>query len=71
MVNTFLVIFLNKKVGSILNPIHKVFLSILPTTFLTKKKNSTKEVKGIKINLDFIFNNFPVHRIGLRLVGII
>ena len=69
MVNIFLVIFLNKKVGSILNPIRKVFLSILPTTFLTKKKKkSTKEVKGIKINLDFIFNNFPVHRTGLRLV---
>ena len=33
MVNNFLVIFLNQKVGSILNPIHKVFLSILPTTF--------------------------------------
>ena len=35
-----------------------------------EKKNtySTKEVKGIKINLDFIFNNFPVHRTGLRLV---
>ena len=33
-----------------------------------KKKKSTKEVKGIKINLDFIFNNFLVHRTGLRLV---
>ena len=33
-----------------------------------KKTYSTKKVKGIKINLDFIFNNFPVHRIGLRLV---
>ena len=33
MVNTFLVIFLNKKIGSILNPIRKVSLSILPTTF--------------------------------------
>ena len=33
MVNTFLVIFLNKKVGSILNSIRKVSLSILPTTF--------------------------------------
>ena len=33
MVNTFLVIFLNQKVESILNPIRKVFLSILPTTF--------------------------------------
>jgi hypothetical protein len=55
-------------------PIHKVFLSILSTTFRTtqKKKNtySTKEVKKkkIKINLDFIFNNFPVYRTGLRLV---
>ncbi len=36
-----------------------------------KKTYSTKEVKGIKINLDFIFNKFPVHRTGLRLVGII
>ena len=27
-----------------------------------------KKIKGIKINLDFIFNNFPVHRIGLQLV---
>ena len=33
MVNTFLVIFLNQKVGSILNPIRKISLSILPTTF--------------------------------------
>ena len=36
--------------------------------FITKPCPSTKEVKGIKINLDFIFNNFPVHRTGLRLV---
>ena len=76
MVNTFLVIFLNQKVGSILNPIRKVSLSILPTTFWTtnkqtkKKTYSTKEVKWIKINLNFIFNNFPVHRTGLRLVCI-
>ena len=27
-------------------------------------------VKGIKINLYFIFNNFPVYRTGLRLVYI-
>ena len=33
MVNTFLVIFLNQKVRSILNPICKVSLFILPTTF--------------------------------------
>ena len=33
MVNTFFIIFLNKKIGSILNPIRKVSLSILPTTF--------------------------------------
>ena len=33
MINTFLVIFLNQKVGSILNPIRKVSLSILPTSF--------------------------------------
>jgi hypothetical protein len=50
MVNTFLVIFLNKKVGSI--------------------HIQQKKVKGIKINLDFIFNNFPVHCTGLRLVYI-
>jgi hypothetical protein len=71
MVNTFLIIFLNQKVGSILNLIRKVSLSILPTIFSTtkkKKKKSTKDVKGIKINLDFILNNFPVHCTGLRLV---
>ena len=69
MVNTFLVIFLNQKVRSILNLIRKVSLSILPIIFWTKKKkNSTKEVKGIKINLDFILNNFPVHHTGLGLV---
>ena len=71
MINTFLVIFLNQKVWSILSPIQKVSLSILPTTVWTtkkKKKNSTKKVKGIKINLDFIFNNFPMHRTDLRLV---
>ena len=33
MINTFLVIFLNQKVGSILNSIRKVSLSILSTTF--------------------------------------
>jgi hypothetical protein len=33
MVNTFLVIFLNQKVGFILNSICKVSLLILPTTF--------------------------------------
>jgi hypothetical protein len=38
--------------------------------FVAKSYRSTKEVKGIKINLDFIFNNFPVHRTGLRLVYI-
>ena len=32
------------------------------------KKNSIKEVKEIKINLDFIFNNFLVHRTDLQLV---
>jgi hypothetical protein len=36
--------------------------------FVAKSCPSTKEVKGIKINLDFIFNNFSVHRTGLRLV---
>jgi hypothetical protein len=43
MVNTFLVIFLNKKVGFILNPNCKVFLSILPITFLTTKKKKKKK----------------------------
>ena len=33
LVNTFLVIFLNQKVGSILNSVRKVSLSILVTTF--------------------------------------
>jgi hypothetical protein len=37
MVNTFLVIFLYQKVGFILNPIRKISLSILPTTFLLPK----------------------------------
>ena len=36
--------------------------------FVAKSCPSTREVKEIKINLDFIFNNFPVHRTGLRLV---
>ena len=51
MVNTFLVIFLNQKVGFILNTIRKVSLSILPTTFWTKKKKkkSMKKVKGINL----------------------
>ena len=72
MVNTFLVIFLNQKVRSILNPIRKFSLSILSTTFWTTKKKkktySTKKVKEIKINLDFIFNNFLVHHTDLQLV---
>jgi hypothetical protein len=43
MVNTFLIIFLNQKVGSILNLIRKVFLSILPTIFSTTKKKKKKK----------------------------
>jgi hypothetical protein len=39
--------------------------------FVVKSCPSTKEVKGIKINLDFIFNHFPMHRKGLRLVLLI
>ena len=39
--------------------------------FIAKPYPSTKKVKGIKIYLDFIFNNFPVHRTGLRLVNLI
>jgi hypothetical protein len=42
MVNTFLIIFLNQKVGSILNLIRKVSLSILPTIFSTTKKKKKK-----------------------------
>ena len=38
--------------------------------FVAKPCLSTKEVKRIKINIDFIFNNFPVHRTGLRLVSV-
>ena len=72
MVNTFLVIFLNQKVGSILNLIRKVYLLILPITFWTTKKIIIiiiqQKSKRIKINLNFIFNNFPMHRTGLRLV---
>jgi hypothetical protein len=49
MVNTFLVIFLNQKVGSILNLIHKVSLSILLITFLTKK-NKKKFNEKSKMN---------------------
>ena len=48
MVNTFLVIFLNQKVRSILNPIRKVSLSILPTTFWTKKKKKKKHIQKKK-----------------------
>ena len=33
IVNTFLIIFLNQKIESILNPIRKVTLPILPITF--------------------------------------
>ena len=61
MINIFLVIFLKQKVGFIFNPIRKVSLSILLTTFWTTKK---------KNNLDFIFNNFPVHRTDLWLIYI-
>ena len=35
--------------------------------FVAKSSPSTKEVKGIKINLDFIFNNFSVHHKDLQL----
>ena len=52
--------------------VKSLYRSCVPTTFRTtkKKKNAylTKEVKGIKINLDLIFNNFSVHRMGLQLV---
>jgi ABC-type histidine transport system ATPase subunit len=46
------------------------FIKIETTKKEKKKKTySMKKVKGIKINLDFIFNNFPVHHTGLRLVN--
>ena len=70
----FLNYFSNQKVGSILNPIRKISLSILLTTFQTTKKKrkkntySTKKVKGIKINLHLIFNNFHMYCMSLRLV---
>jgi hypothetical protein len=73
MVNTFLVIFLNQKVGPILNLIRKISFIDLAYNILNykkkkKKKKSTKKVKRIKINLDFIFKNFPVQRTGSQLV---
>jgi hypothetical protein len=40
MINTFLVIFLNQKVGSILNPIRKVSLSIFEFKFYSIIKHS-------------------------------
>jgi hypothetical protein len=42
MINTFLVIFLNQKVGSILNLIHKVSLSIFEFKFYSIIKYSIK-----------------------------
>ena len=45
MVSTFLVIFLNQKIGYILNPICKVSLPILPTTFWTTKKIKKNQQK--------------------------
>jgi hypothetical protein len=42
MINTFLVIFLNKKVGSILNPIRKVSLSIFEFKFYSIIKHSIR-----------------------------
>jgi hypothetical protein len=50
MINTFLISFLNQKVVSILNPIRKVFLSILPTIFSTTKKKKKKINKRCKKN---------------------
>ena len=43
MVNTFLIIFLNQKVGSIRNLTRKVSLSILPTIFSTTKKKKKNQ----------------------------
>ena len=48
MVYTFLVIFLNLKVGSILNPIRKISLSILSKTFGTTKQKKTKKKNHIQ-----------------------
>ena len=75
MINTFLVIFLNQKVRSILNLIRKIsFIDLAYNISSYKKEKKTHiqqtEIKGIKINLDLIFNYFPVHRTGLQLVSI-
>jgi hypothetical protein len=50
MINIFLVIFFNQKIGFILNPICKVSLSILPTTFLTKKKTIFNKGQSLATN---------------------
>jgi hypothetical protein len=42
MINTFLVIFLNQNVGSILNPIRKVYLSIFEFKFYSIIKHSIR-----------------------------
>jgi hypothetical protein len=55
MINTFLVYFLNKKVGSILNPIRKVSLSIFEFNFYSTIKHS------IKILTHHIFFNIRIY----------
>ena len=55
-----------------LKPKSRIYSELTKKKKKKKKKKkttySTKEIKGIKINLYFIFNNFCVHRTGLRLV---
>jgi hypothetical protein len=55
MINTFLVIFLNQKVGSILNPIRKVSLSIFEFKFYSIIKHS------IRILTHHIFFNIRIY----------
>jgi hypothetical protein len=55
MINTFLVIFLNQKVGSILNPIREVSLSIFEFKFYYIIKHS------IRILTHYILFNIRIY----------
>jgi hypothetical protein len=62
MRNTFLIIFLNKKVGSILNPIRKVSLSIFEFKFYSIIKLSVRILKhyiffNIRYTIPYIKHN--------------
>ena len=50
MVNTFLVIILNQKVGSILNPIRSLFIDLVYNILNYKKKKKKKLNKRSKRN---------------------